>query len=308
VCEECQGDQCLSCSSSPEKCDECDWGFYLTNELKCADCDNQPYKKCLKCIEKEGGGTHCLQCAEGFRLDDGECLECSESDNCAVCNEATCEVCKEGYRLINGKCDACSDTLNHCLSCKTPYKCDKCDERMALMTGDNTCDECRQENGWYKNDDTGLCECKKGFLNVKENYQCATCKDLIPGCKECKQTDYPGSAFYVDIGYDPQFSPGAGTYVTCVDCGDDMVFDQKSKTCRKCSDIIGGCSRCNSEGTQCYDCLNGFYKTRDRRGRESCGSCSRYTEACESCNLQSGCTNCGANYWQISGVCWKKLF
>jgi len=95
------------------------------------------------------------------------------------------------------------------------------------------CDVCRTDNDWKLNMNTGKCECSD-FANILDRNLCQTCQELIPGCKQCEQTDDPGDSLAVKIGYDQRLSPRRGEWVKCVDCGPNMVYLKEQNECRSC--------------------------------------------------------------------------
>jgi len=193
--------------------------------MECEDCDLEPYTKCLTCAFDDTGLTKtCSECAPGFRLENGKCLECTQSAYCAVCSEDECLECKEGTRMVEGECVSCSASLEHCVSCTSDKICDKCDYHVATLDDSGMCTQCREENNWYKNDVLDKCECLE-YVNILDDNKCQTCDDLMPGCMACEQTDNPGDSLFVEIGYDQSISKDVGKYVMCTECGDNMIHD-----------------------------------------------------------------------------------
>ena len=74
---------CEDCTiSGPEKCDKQVEGYFMAMNGDIIDCDDKPESViCKKCSDKET----CSSCAQGYRLEDGKCLQC-ELDTCAVCD------------------------------------------------------------------------------------------------------------------------------------------------------------------------------------------------------------------------------
>lgn len=138
-----------------------------------------------------------------------------------------CEKCKEGYRLQNGECVACDESLHHCKSCSSPNTCDECEYQIAMLGNDGKCSVCREENNWTKDYNTGRCKCDH-FVNLLDDNKCQKCEELIPGCKKCEQTDSPGDALAVEIGYSSSLSPRMGKYLMCTECGDELITDPQS--------------------------------------------------------------------------------
>ena len=97
----CADNQCLDCVGDHKVCKTCDEGFHVDSEGKCSDCDDVAYIKCKRCEANPEGGSTCLECAEGFRLQDGKCIKCEQIEHCSSCSESTCQACFEGYQLIS---------------------------------------------------------------------------------------------------------------------------------------------------------------------------------------------------------------
>lgn len=114
VCVNCEDQRCLSCEFNSEKCTKCEGGHVLTPEGKCMDCDDKPYNQCEKCTLGKDGKPVCQQCMDGFRLEGGKCIQCTQSQFCKTCDKDTCIECSDDARMVNGVCIACSASLNHC--------------------------------------------------------------------------------------------------------------------------------------------------------------------------------------------------
>jgi hypothetical protein len=156
----------------------------------------------------------------------GRCEKCEDEEGCLVCSYTTekCELCKEGFRLFEGQCLPCGQSMHHCVSCSSGNKCDMCDYNVAVLDETGKCGNCRTDYNWVKNEDLGMCECSH-FMNAKRWNLCQTCSEAIPGCKTCEQTDTPGDALHIELGYDPILSPRPGKFLKCTECGDNMQRD-----------------------------------------------------------------------------------
>ena len=81
VCIDCLDKKCDDCSSGSSTCSQCESGYVLNKNSRCEDCDLELYKKCLSCDIADDGQTKiCKKCNEGYRLEDGKCIECTSSE------------------------------------------------------------------------------------------------------------------------------------------------------------------------------------------------------------------------------------
>ncbi|XP_044921660.1 extracellular matrix organizing protein FRAS1 isoform X1 [Mustela putorius furo] len=128
---ECQYESCAPqyyLDFSTRICRECDWS--------CNACSG-PLR------------TDCLQCMDGYVLQDGACAEqCSPSF----------------YRDV-GLCKSCG---NHCLQCQGPHECTRCEEPYLLSEA-----QCVQE-------------CGKGYFADRTSRQCTACPRA---CLRCSRRD-----------------------------------------------------------------------------------------------------------------------
>ena len=125
-----------------------------TSDGYCRDCDTNEFSiVCMKCEAGANGASKCTECAAGYRLtEEGECKTCGTDYSCKRCSAEMCTECMDGYYLdTTGECQKCSDTLEFCNKCSSPYKCDRCNNRVAQLGSEGKCTECNSQNGWYKN-------------------------------------------------------------------------------------------------------------------------------------------------------------
>lgn len=125
TCQACLAEGCIDCSGGSKKCNECEVGMTVLDGFTCIDCDDDPLlNKCLSC-NHNGIRATCLDCAEGYRLENGECLDCVDvGENCADCRENVCRRCFTGFFLdSSNQCQPCKDSLNHCLECSDENTC-----------------------------------------------------------------------------------------------------------------------------------------------------------------------------------------
>ena len=129
TCLICQGPDASSCSSCKDSyilanstCVKCTSGEYFNTilqvcsecSLNCLECSAQDY--CLSCKDESYTlyNAQCLICDQGFKLENGSCVECPTlctacNEECTSCSEnaflnnITCE-CSIGYQLVNSSC------------------------------------------------------------------------------------------------------------------------------------------------------------------------------------------------------------
>ncbi|XP_013371586.1 PREDICTED: extracellular matrix protein FRAS1 isoform X1 [Chinchilla lanigera] len=129
---ECQYESCAPqyyLDISTNTCRECDWS--------CNVCSG-PLR------------TDCLQCMDGYVLQDGACGE----------------QCSLSFYRDLGLCRSCD---NHCLQCQGPYQCTHCEEPFLLLEA-----QCVQE-------------CGKGYFSDHAKRKCTACPQ---GCLQCSSVDW----------------------------------------------------------------------------------------------------------------------
>ncbi|XP_064440740.1 extracellular matrix organizing protein FRAS1 isoform X1 [Mirounga angustirostris] len=135
---ECQYEGCAPqyyLDFSTNICKECDWS--------CNACSG-PLR------------TDCLQCMDGYVLQDGACVE----------------QCSPSFYRDLGLCKSCS---NHCVQCQGPHECTRCEEPYLLLEA-----QCVQE-------------CGKGYFADHANRQCTACPRACLRCSRrdrCHQCDH----------------------------------------------------------------------------------------------------------------------
>ena len=138
---------CADCSTSgPMFCDAGDSGYFMKNG-QCVDCDSYSESVICKQCQDE---TVCEVCAQGYRLEDGECKLC-ELDKCADCNNLTgkCNLCKMGFYLDDqtGSCKPCTEPCKECSSANFCLTCDA-NVHQLVHPEDGNC-SCDAYRGWY---------------------------------------------------------------------------------------------------------------------------------------------------------------
>ncbi|XP_028271091.1 extracellular matrix organizing protein FRAS1 isoform X8 [Parambassis ranga] len=192
VCQACDS-QCLTCDAAavctscrdPAKVllfgecqyDSCAHQYYLnTTTRACRECD----WSCNAC--KGPLRSDCLQCMEGYVLQDGVCTQgCSlgsyqDGDRCLGCDEhcvqcggpGRCQECQPPYAVLQGQCvlecgrhhfmdassNVCKPCSSDCVLCAGVGLCRVCRDRTFLMEGYCT-PSCG--HGYYANQKTRTC-------------------------------------------------------------------------------------------------------------------------------------------------------
>ncbi|XP_073093519.1 extracellular matrix organizing protein FRAS1 isoform X4 [Manis javanica] len=128
---ECQYETCAPqhyLDFSTKTCKECDWS--------CNACSG-PLR------------TDCLQCMDGYVLQDGACVE----------------QCSPSFYRDLGFCKSCD---SHCLQCQGPHECTHCEEPFLLLEA-----QCVQE-------------CGKGYFADHASHKCTACPQA---CSQCSHWD-----------------------------------------------------------------------------------------------------------------------
>ena len=254
---------------------------------------------------------------------------------CAKCDGGTgqCSACSEGSRLLNGECVRCREDMHHCHSCDSKLsqngesRCKECYKNVAELDSSGKCTKCIAP--WQPvttADGSQKCQCN-AHINVKAGMKCQTCADLIPGCVECQQTDYPARGqIIVDVGDDPTTrNDKSGSFVICKRAEDPENMFQVRTTqngitsigYKRCDDedVVPGCKKCKrKDGADldvlpvCEACSQNHYLVQDSGDKTKCLPCSKWGNSCTRCNLQAGCTHCGEAYWNMGGICVKSWF
>mmetsp|Transcript_35615 Transcript_35615/g.77012 ORF Transcript_35615/g.77012 Transcript_35615/m.77012 type:complete len:845 (-) Transcript_35615:124-2658(-) len=126
-CERCEAAECLVCEGKRNICQKCDKDFGVTAGGSCVRCG-------LGCVTCRGAGS-CLECREGFVLQDEKCLVCSDRCfNCSTAGPGGCNRngCAKGWTAILAQwkedpysfvCRPCADDCSTC-DFKGPGECD----------------------------------------------------------------------------------------------------------------------------------------------------------------------------------------
>ena len=171
MCYDCDSSKCATCSGSATNCVLCATGLFKYPDGSCGPCTETGY------YQYNDGVPRCAQCNIA-------CLECSTTSvNCAVCDTAnqyfkiqgtnTCAACDLSNSFIQGtECIRCSQ---NCMTCSgTSVNCTTCPPKKFLYTNNNTCGDCNNEFGLFKD-----------LLTNKIQPLCTAC---LPICASCSNT------------------------------------------------------------------------------------------------------------------------
>lgn len=91
-------DEWCGAATPDGKCTSCITGFRLTSAGGCEQCSGHKtsdgFERVDACQECPDAKEKCAVCSDGFRADNGACLECPEG--CRNCTATECLTCSEG--------------------------------------------------------------------------------------------------------------------------------------------------------------------------------------------------------------------
>ncbi|EMD47540.1 serine/threonine kinase, putative [Entamoeba histolytica KU27] len=266
------------------------------------------------CLQVSTNTHSCTECANGYYLFGGLCLQCSSFyEHCIDCGEiqmnnfthTVCTYCEEGYFSDVG-----------CSPCSMINGCNKCEN--ILRKGDMSTKICYECIDGYELID-GICKpllncvmatgsfchvCRKNYL--PQNGKCVPMKEVIPKCSstlngKCNSCE---KNYYLTSTNECRLCNIKGCLTcsidgTCTSCENGYWLDKRF--CSTC-DSIANCIECNTDGSGCLYCKEDYYVLNG-----SCVSCSSgITDHCKSC-LQKGntttCTVCQDGYSLQDSTC-----
>ncbi|MBR1616626.1 hypothetical protein IJ670_00595 [bacterium] len=313
-CQTCIGDTCLGCNTSAFECGERQYKSNLS--CACINCpDYDP--NCLKC-----DNSGCTKCPEGYYVKNGKCLNCIEGYYCSDGVES--EKCPKGYQCPTSNltspigCSAQTYQANEgatsCNVCASnqysPAKASACTN--CTTTYNNGCTTCTTEgctgvqSGYYlKNNhayplsslqncsignSTGCTLCRSGYY-LKDNHNCLACLN-IAHCTACNGSNNSCT------GCSQPYISTAGR-CSMLTCEAGQVLSGSS--CISCSEIIPGCSDCNTRGA-CSACSVGHYlDTSDG----TCKACP--VIGCALCPDAPLCSRCSTGFIKVDQICASRL-
>jgi hypothetical protein len=295
TCEE-KNEKFLNCKNTLDGkvCNECDEGFYFSedencvktnfclksNKNNCIECKDGYYlsKDKLSCTNEEkclNGDSEkglCNWCIDDYYLEkkDRKCksnLEKEELKHCKIASNGVCTTCEKYYYLgEDNKCSIsqnCSESEKDlCIVCSEGFylgKDGKCTNvKNCIYSRNNECAECI--DGFYYHTTEKVCkESVDNFLNCKynSNYEpnnCAVCKDDY-------YLNLPDSKCYSNKEEGPfykcQFSNFNGDL--CSQCVGEYYIGRDDLKCN----LIEGCLRSENE-KKCLECTR--YYCLDNEG------------------------------------------
>ena len=255
--EKCNTDLSTYCQKNPDDA-------RCVKDPTCTDSDGCVVIVLPPCIADGTCSSDCVKTntckppkKECFVNEKGErvCVECDESGNCKVCNEATqiCAYCDDGFDCIvcdrTGVCEKC-DKEGNCKECEGA-ECEICDGGVCITCDENgTCERCDGEtcvvcdkNGNCEICTGGVCQpcgdrksCNIWPPRPPTNVDCAK-KGTCPGCESTKTCNPPclssdpndcnstgGVCVNNDCGGLPKFDPDNPVVTVCWGSGVDHLF------------------------------------------------------------------------------------
>ncbi|CAD8151516.1 unnamed protein product [Paramecium pentaurelia] len=291
-CFQCQL-PCVTCISNQDYCTscidqdnqflndgicQCKEGYYISN-FKCELCT----QFCKKCNSND----ECIQCQDGYILqnalctipkcidnyfmnDQGECIQCIQ--NCQICNDPTsCLSCFDQFYYDNQSCISCSN------------KCQTC------INDSNFCTSCKDLNQLLIDNQ---CICKEGYYEKDQaceqcDNKCKICNNLL-FCTLCNQIEHLVLTKNQCVCEDGYFEFNNN----CQLC---------NKICQTCSQISDNCLSCNQqlyrkkEKNTCI-CQNGYFENEN----QECWPCnSDEGKIIKDCQYK----NCSDNIWTFGEDC-----
>lgn len=183
MCYNCDATTCLTCAGSATSCLICAAGLFKYPDGSCGSCTEPGY------YQYNDGISRCAPCSMG-------CLQCSGSPtNCQMCDNDNqfynvagvanfCALCDLQTSFLQG--NICTKCSSNCASCQNSATyCTSCPKGKYLYVRDNTCGNCKNEVGFYKDaiTDPSMLLCSACLP------ECASCSNTIV-CESCIQGQY----------------------------------------------------------------------------------------------------------------------
>ena len=227
-----QDDEFKYCTIVDEICKECYYGYYLSEDLKCASTSN--------CAESDQG--KCYLCSNNFYL--GLDNNCNYDENCIYSNYNECIECKEGFYFDknNKTCKIDEDIFRNCKYGYDDKYCEKCKDDFYINKTDHLCYSNQEEGNFYKCIETDFngeycAKCQENYYLGFKDYKCSH----IKGCEISENEN------------------------RCSECSEYFCLDVKTGECIYNYDVeyeekifYYRCNRTNEEGTACEICREGY--------------------------------------------------
>ena len=299
-CEECSYHSETDLKNNILKCDQWNYGKYLSLDEK--TCYSFIYKE-NGCIITSGNETQnfCDNCSTGYFLQsNGTCSKCSDilGEGCAKCSISPfefllyCGGCSEGYTLGNDwKCKHCENDANliGCSTCEPlgikGFKCLTCKEDYILIDG-----RCQLRNN-------------NEFSSCKELENIGSEDEIIYSCKECKISDniFAIKDNNAKICVEPSLS--LGLYKCSL--SKKEIIGENNYTCIKCINGVLLEYDDDEKKEKCKACTEGYYK-QEYTNSFSCYLCDYNCKKCH--NNENNvviCDECKSGYINADGICKK---
>ena len=239
---------------------------------------------CVPCDASMGlsydPATSACKCADSFYISSNMLYQCypCETKLCATCNPTKptfCQACIGGASLSNfdNTC-ACSDGFF-----ENNGTCTKCATRCSTCSVASTCNTC----GDVRRDTVNNCSCIAGFYDAGVD-KCATCS---PSCATCSGATTCTSCEAT------KFRSLNNTLCVCQEGYFELVFENGTRVCTKCS---SECKACSQSATECTGCDVGVNRIEgyDSLGHRTCICKAGYYSVANGGCVQS---NCKSDKW-----------
>ena len=219
----------------------------------------------------------CLQCLQGYYLENGECQECPS--NCRYCDKSGCLLCRNGY--IGPQCTPSNSTVQ--------------DKVVTCTDGYSTGSDCTEDNVCIISTQVGCLECRDSIL---VNGTCTEGKGIMQSAPD-------------SLMCNEGFFQSNGECISCSVYGDCELCD--SNTCTRCINSYrnqtGSCveytlpepdkitwKNCTlSTNHTCLRCEDGYYWNST--------VCAKCPFDCITCTVDGECLKCGNSTYLTDGVC-----
>ncbi|ELP87955.1 protein serine/threonine kinase, putative [Entamoeba invadens IP1] len=200
-----------------DRCVRCKSTFYLTENHTCLNCSED----CLTCTSS----TNCILCNSSLIVKNGFCVSGSNvSDNCSkvVTGTSICALCvSKTFRNEDGKCENC---LENCLECHGTKTCTLCESNHFLLTNSSACISYDNLINCEDKSVRGCLKCSSGYF--VENQFCSSCDSKTTNCETCNS-----------VG-------------KCTSCKNDFILNESSECVSK-SQVDKCVEVSNSKCTKC---------------------------------------------------------
>ena len=292
-CKKCS-DNCETCSKGPEEngnqncisCNQNTSNKYLINDEKNHTCveecpqstyldeENKTCEKCSDFCKKCENSEKCLDCNDGYYLDDNKCKKCS--DNCQTCSKGpqddgnqNCKTCNQEspYKyLIN-------DESNHTCVENCPENTYLDEEKKQCLKCSEFCEKC--ENG-------KCLKCFDGYY-LDDNI-CKKCSDNCETCFKGPEENGNQNCITCNQNSNNKYLINDENNHTCVNnCPENTYLDNNHKICEKCIEFCKFCLKSD----KCEICYDGYYLKE-----KICMNCSDNCETCSKGPGENGNQNC----------------